>query len=264
MIRHVLALRLDLNPSRSPRALLLESAQAGARGVVLDAGGELSPDRLSESGRRQLRHLLKTTELSLVALGLPTRRSFDTLEQLDDRLRRIDRAFALAFDLGSPLALIRAGKVPEESDLDRRAIFADTLRELGRRAEHRGVVLALETGDESATDLRKFLDSLDQPHLAASVDPSAFLRQGIDPASAVRALGPRVTHAYLTDSAGPARPVRNQLGGSGGHASGVLDWEEYLGALEEVEYRGPLTVWPDPTDDPIARFQEIVRRSTRF
>src|SRR5271157_6090701 len=74
MIRHALGLRLD--SSRPVRDQIHEAARMGACGVVLEAIGDLSPPRLSETGRRELRHLLRTMELSLVALSLPTRRSF--------------------------------------------------------------------------------------------------------------------------------------------------------------------------------------------
>ena len=264
MIRHSLALRLELDATRSLRVLLRQAAQAGARGLVLDAGGDLAPDRLSESGRREMRHLLRTAEQNLVALCLPTRRAFDTLDQLDDRLARADRAFALAFELGAPLALIRAGVVPPESEPDRREIFTNSLRELARRAEHRGVVLAIETGNEPAANLRAFLDALKVETLAASLDPASFLRIGIDPVVAARELGPWVAHAYLADSAGTTRTARVVHPGGRGFSPGVLDWEEYLGALEEIQYRGVLTVWPDPTEDPSARFREVVKLLARF
>ena len=65
MIRHPLGLRLD--SSRPIRDQIHEAARMGARGLVLEAIGDLSPMRLGETGRRELRHLLRTMELSLVA-----------------------------------------------------------------------------------------------------------------------------------------------------------------------------------------------------
>ena len=120
MIRHALGLRLD--SSRPVRDQIHEAARWRARGVVLEAIGDLSPPRLSESGRRELRHLLRTMELSLVAPSLPTRRSFDTIDQLDDRIRRADTAFALAYELGTKLVLARVGQVPPEEDQARRKL----------------------------------------------------------------------------------------------------------------------------------------------
>jgi sugar phosphate isomerase/epimerase len=244
MIRHPLAVRLD---AATPlRDTLRQSATLGAKGVVVEAAGELHPDRLGDSGRREVRHLLRSVELDLVALALPTRSGFDHLDDLDLRLRRAERAFEMAYELGTRLVLIRAGAVPPETDAERRTIFSDALGELARRADHRGVRLALEAGAEPGTVLSAFLESKGTPALAASIDPGALLSAGIDPVASTRELGPWVAHAYATDAV--SRPRSSILANPRGHgfAPGVLDWEEYLGALEEIGYRGFLTAWPEP------------------
>jgi sugar phosphate isomerase/epimerase len=257
MIRHPLGLRLDSN--RPVREQIHEAARMGARGVVLDAIGDLSPPRLSETGRRELRHLLRTVELSLVALSLPTRRSFDTTDQLDDRIRRADLAFALAYELGTNLVLARVGQVPPDDDPQRREAFTLALSSLGQRADHRGVRLAIETGSDPGRRLKAFLDSQGLVGLAASIDPSSLLRAGIDPVAASRELSTWVAHAYAGDAAGTGSgAVPNPRGF--GFPAGALDWEEYLGALEEIGYRGFLTVWPDPARDPRGQFTAIVER----
>jgi sugar phosphate isomerase/epimerase len=262
MIRSPLGLRLD--PSRPIRDQIREAARLGAKGVVMDAVGDLSPDRLSETGRRELRHLLRSVELVPIALHLPTRRPFDTLDQLDDRLRRADRAFAMAFELGAPLVLARVGALPPEADAPRRETWTGALRELGRRADHRGVRLAVETGTESGEALGAALGSLGPAGLAASLDPAALLQNGHDPVAATRALGEWVAHAYINDPSA-TRPAALATGPRGpGFPPGALDWEEYLGALEEVGYRGFLTVWPDPARDPAAQFTAAAERLKRF
>jgi sugar phosphate isomerase/epimerase len=230
---------------------------------VVDATGDLAPQRLSETGRRELRHLLRSVELALVALNLPTRRPFDTPDQLDDRLRRAEGAFALAYELGTALVLARVGGIPPESDPSSRETFVGALRELGRRADRRGVRLAVETGPDMGEPLRALLDGLDSNGLAASADPSALLQNGHDPGQAVRALGPWVAHAYANE-ASPASSALSTFARRTGLPPGALDWEEYLGSLEEVNYRGYLTVWPDPARDPSAQFQAIVERLKRF
>ena len=179
MIRHPLGLRID--PARPVRDQIYEAARMGARGVVLDAIGDLAPQRLGETGRRELRHLLRTVELSLVALSLPTRRPFDTTDQLDERIRRADGAFALAYELGTNLVLARVGAVPPEEDGERLGTFTSAMASLGQRADHRGVRLAVETGTEPGQKLKAFLDSLDIVGLAASIDPSAPAPRGDRP-----------------------------------------------------------------------------------
>jgi L-ribulose-5-phosphate 3-epimerase len=262
MIRSPLGLRL--NPSQPVRGQLREAARLGAKGVVADATGELAPDRLSDTGRREIRHLLRSIELALIALHLPTRRPFDTDEQLDDRLRRAERAFTLAYELGSQLVLARVGTVPPETDAPRREVFVRAISELGRRADHCGVRLAIETGTEQGDVLRAVLDALESPGLAASLDPSALLRAGLDPAATVRALGPWVAHAYAHTPPTTGQPSSAFAARIPGLPHGALDWEEYLGALEEINYRGFLTVWPDPDLDTTMQFKSLIEILSRF
>jgi sugar phosphate isomerase/epimerase len=240
------------------REQIRQAAQLGAKGVVLDAIGELAPHRLSSTGRRELRHLLRTVELSLVAISLPTRRSFDTTDQLEERLRRADAAFAMAYELGTNLVLLRAGAVPAEEDKERSEIVKLAITSLGQRADHRGVRLALETGSEPGSRLRGFLDSLSLASLAASIDSSSLLRGGIDPLASVLELNTWVAHAYASDAAGsPSSPFQPRGTGT---ALGALDWAAYLGALEEIGYNGFVTVWPDATRDTTSQWNAIVSR----
>jgi len=257
MIRHPLGLRLD--PNRPVRDQIHEAARLGARGVVLDAIGDLAPHRLGETGRRDLRHVLRTVELSLVGISLPTRRPFDTTDQFDDRIRRADAAFGMAFELGTSLVLARAGPLPPEDDAPRREAFTNALRELGRRAEHRGVRLALETGSEPGETLNSYLDALGSPGLAVSIDPANSLQSNIDPVACVRELAAWVVHAYASDATGSAGVTGPNPRGFG-FPAGALDWEEYLGALEEIGYRGFLTIWPAPGRPAAPQFTAVCDR----
>lgn len=259
MLPTPLGLRLD--PSRPIREQIREAARLGAKGVVIDAVGDIAPARLSETGRRELRHLLRSVELNLIALNLPTRRAFDTTDQLDDRLNRAEAAFTLAYELGTNLVLARVGGLPAETEPLARETFVGAVRELGRRADHRGIRLAVETGPDAGPPLRALLENLASPGLAASLDPAALLQSGHDPIAVTRALGPWVAHAYATD---PASASVVGAARRGGLPTGALDWLEYLGALEEVNYRGYLTVWPDPTREPGPQFTATADRLKRL
>jgi sugar phosphate isomerase/epimerase len=261
MIRSPLGLRLD--PDRSVKEQFRDAARLGAKGVVADATGELAPDRLSETGRREVRHLLRTVQIELIALNLPTRRPFDSLEQLEDRLARADRAFSLAYDLGSRLVVARVGAIPPESEAARREVFSHALRELGRRADHRGTRFAIEAGNEPGEEVVGILNGLGTAGLAASLDPATLLGHGHDLGSTVRALGPWLAHAYATAPGRAGQGTRLSLPGSG-LPPGALDWEEYLGALEEVHYRGFLTVWPASAADASAEFTAVSELLSRF
>lgn len=260
MIRSPIGLRIPLDPSRSPRDQIREAATLGARGVVLDAAGDLSPDRLGDTGRRDLAHVLRSTQLALIALNLPTRRGFDSYDDLEARLARADRAFALAYELGSRLVLVMAGQVPPDEDA-RRAPFLHALSELGKRADHRGIRLAVEAAGDPGPPLALALKAIGSPGLGASFDPASSLRAGNDPADVVLSLKEHLLHAYAGDATGGS-VVAHPHGY--GFAPGVLDWESFLGSLEEVDYRGYLTIWPDPAREVSREFAAIKGRLDRF
>jgi sugar phosphate isomerase/epimerase len=257
MIRLPLALRVD--PTGSVRDQIYEAARLGARGVVLDASGELAPHRLSATGRRDLRHVLGTVELTLAALSLPLRRPLDTTDQLDERVRRAEAVFLMAYELGTKVVLARTGAIPSADDeAGRFLVFKNALFELGTRAERHGTRLALESGFEPGEKLKLFLDSIALPGLAASIDPANGLQSGIDPVKCVRELASLVVHAYATDVSTAARAAPNPRGF--GYPPGALDWEEYLGAFEEIGYRGYLTIWPAPGSSVATQFASVVTR----
>ena len=95
--------------------------------------------------------------------------------------------------------------------------------------------------------------------LGARIDPASLLQTGIDPPRTVRELASWVAHAYAKDATGAAGGAAANPRGFG-FPPGALDWEEYLGALEEVGYHGFLTVWPPPGRPAATEFTAISRR----
>ena len=71
------------------RRALQEASRLGVSGVQIDAVGDLAPDRLSDTGRREFRTLLKSYNLELSALNCPLRRGLDVAENLQPRIEHI-------------------------------------------------------------------------------------------------------------------------------------------------------------------------------
>ena len=92
---HSLRLGIHLESLGLPlRRGLQEAARLGVAGVQLDAAGDLSPHALSQTGRRELRHLLRSHNLELTALGCPLRHGLDAPENQDARQKAL-AAFCL-------------------------------------------------------------------------------------------------------------------------------------------------------------------------
>ena len=83
------------------------------------------------------------------------------------------------------------------------------------------------------------------PALAASIDPGRGASRPASTRSPRRARSAAwIVHAYANDAVHSSGSAAANPRGFG-FPPGGLDWEEYLGALEEIGYRGFLTIWPD-------------------
>src|SRR4051794_18768421 len=96
------------------RRALQEIERLGVSGVQIDAVGELSPNALTQTGRRELRHLLRAHGLELTALGCPLRRGLDVAENQEARIDHIKKVLSLCYELGARIAIVQAGHVTEE------------------------------------------------------------------------------------------------------------------------------------------------------
>jgi L-ribulose-5-phosphate 3-epimerase len=231
------------------RRALTEAARLGVSGIQIDAAGDLSPNNLSQTGRREFRNLLRTHNLELTALGCPLRRGLDAAEEQEGRLAHVQKVLTLAYDLGPRIVIVQAGQVPEDADSARARLLTESLRVLGVYGDRVGVTLALETGLESGQALADFLKRFDSGSLGVNLDPANLLLHGFDPYDSTRALRRRIVHVHAKDGrrASASRAAQEVPLGHGD-----IDWMQFLAVLEEVEYRGYLVIERETGDNRVA------------
>jgi sugar phosphate isomerase/epimerase len=231
------------------RRALSEAVRMGVPGVQVDAAGDLSPGKLSETGRREFRHLLRAHNLELTALGCPLRRGLDTAQDQQPRLEHVQKVLTLSYDLGPRAVVVQAGPVPEDAGSDRGRTLDESLWALARHGDRVGASLALETGLESGAVLAAYLRRFDTGALGANLNPANLLLHGLDPPEGTRALHGLIRHVHAKDArrASASRAAQEVPLGQGD-----IDWMEFLGVLEEVEYRGWLTVERESGDNRVA------------
>jgi sugar phosphate isomerase/epimerase len=221
------------------RRALAEAGRLGVSGVQVDAVGDLAPNVLSETGRREFRHLLRAHNLELTALGCPLRRGLDAVENQQPRIEHAQKVLTLSFDLGPRVVIVQAGAVADDAANPRMPVLRESLQALAGHGDRVGAILALETGLEDGAVLAAFLDRFDTGALGVNLDPANLLMHGFDPYAGVQAFGRRIVHTHAKD-ARQASASRAAQEVPLGH--GDIDWLKYLGTLEEVEYRGWLTI----------------------
>jgi sugar phosphate isomerase/epimerase len=255
-----LGIRLE-SLSLPPRLAIQQAQRLGVAGVQVDAAGDLAPNALSQTGRREFLHLLRSHNLELTALGCPLRRGLDTTQDQQPRIEHVRKVMSLSFDLGARIAIVQAGKIPEDAADPRLPVLRQSLEALGQHGDRTGTQLALETGLESGAALSQFLNRFDTGGLGVNLDPANLLMHGFDVLAGVRDLRGRIVHAHAKDAraASASRAAQEVPVGRGD-----IEWMEFLSVLEEVEYRGWLVVEQETGENRIADVASSIRFLRRF
>ena len=245
-----LKISVRLESLRLPlRAAMAEAQRFGVEGARFDARGDLAPDRLSQTGRRELLHLLRGHNLSVAALGCPLRHGLDVEQDQQPRLEQVQKVMALSYELGARVVLLEAGPVPADDSLASARRLTEALTVLGQHGDRIGTVLALATGLNDGATLRKYLDRFDTAGLAVALDPANWLMNGFDPYESGQALHGKVALAVARDA---RTALANRQGQEVALGHGDLDWLKWLALLEEIEYRGWITVEREGGDQTAA------------
>ena len=243
-----------------PREAIRTAARMGVAGVQLDAVDEFSPEQLSQTGRRDLQHLLRASGLALTALAAPEVGLADP-GRIEGAMAELGQLFELARYLGPGIVTTTTGRIPDSPDVPLWAEMQAGLAEVGRLADHFGGVLALGAGTDRADSMRAFIEAHQSHWLGVNLQPAAFLAAGQDPVEATRLLGARAVHAQLRDAsrAGPLSHAQEAPLGEG-----QIDWPGWLAVLEEVDYRGYLVVETALAHDPVGHLGAAIAFLGRF
>ncbi len=198
--------------------------------------------------------------------------------------------FAKAF--GTDIVTTHIGQVPEDKTCDKYKYMQEACFELAEFADSMGSHFAIETGPEPAARLGDFLDTLNSTGVAVNFDPANLVMCSADNdlAAAVHRLQKYIVHTHAKDGmmlkqVDPAKLYAGDITDfikEGGEATaekstgnpvldsiiaatvkgapfielplgyGNVNWNGYLRALQDIGYKGFLTIERECGADPAA------------
>ncbi|MFO7936655.1 MAG: sugar phosphate isomerase/epimerase family protein [Kiritimatiellia bacterium] len=172
------------------------------------------------------------------------------------------KAAKITKELGSDYILCHVGFLDHTDEAYARK-FYDRVRYLGDAAADAGVALLMETGQESAEDLQRFIETLNHDSVFINFDPANMILYNKDePLSAIRRLAPWVKHVHIKDG------VRTETPGEWGEevvwGEGQVNSFAFLKTLEECGFEGCVAVERENGDQRVADIAAAVRRLMAF
>ncbi|MBQ8340673.1 MAG: sugar phosphate isomerase/epimerase [Clostridia bacterium] len=259
-----------LESFRTDTLTALDQAVAlGADGIQMYATeGEHAPENMSATARRELLKQVKDRGLRFSALCGDLGKGFGNPELNPQLIEKSKRILDLAKDLETNVVTTHIGVVPEDPAHPRYGIMQEACGELSRYADSIDAHFAIETGPETSATLKKFLDGLHSTGVAVNLDPANLVMvTGDDPAKAVYNLKDYIVHTHAKDGVMLQRtnpeyiyrvtPLPGDLEGIRFFrevplGTGSVDFAAYLKALEDIGYRGFLTIEREAGQNPSA------------
>lgn len=233
-----------------PTEEALDQAVAiGVNGIqVYTTNGERAPENMSAEKRREFLNSVKSRGLVISALCGDLGKGFTNPELNPELIDKSKRILDLAMDLDTKIVTTHIGKVPEDTTCDVYRIMQEACHELAAYADNLGAHFAIETGPEPADRLCAFLDTLGSTGVAVNYDPANLTMCVADDAvKGVYTLQKYIVHTHAKDGLRGTQPPYHEVP----LGKGNVDWPNYLKALEEIGYRGFLTIERECGDTPV-------------
>ncbi len=250
------------------------AAKMGAQGLQMYATrGEHAPENMNAAARRELLDLVKSHGLKFSALCGDFGHGFGDAARNEELIERSKRVMELAKDLETNIVTTHIGVVPADPSHPRYGIMQEACGILSEFADAMQAHFAIETGPETASVLKPFLDSLHSRGVAVNLDPANLVMvTGDDPVQAVYTLRDYIVHTHAKDGRKlldrDPEIIYNiieaeiQEGAAFEElplGEGDVPFPAYLAALEDIGYNGYLTIEREVGENPQADIQTAVQ-----
>lgn len=251
-----------------------KAAQLNVKGIqVYSTRGEMAPENLTPEKRKEFLKLVKDNGLVISALCGDLGCGFYRVERNPELIEKSKRILELAKDLETDIVTTHIGVVPSSQDHPRYAVMQEACAKLANYADSLDAHFAVETGPETSAVLKEFLDSLGSKGVGVNLDPANLVMvTGDDPAGAVYNLRDYIVHTHAKDGVNLYYKDPEMIYGIKENdalvtgpsfeevplGKGSVPWDKYLAALEDIGYKGFLTIEREVGDNPEADIKTAV------
>ena len=159
----------------------------------------------------------------------------------DERLQISFRISDLARELGIDKIAAHIGFIPEGPNDSNYLPMVEAVRKLADHCAANGQDFCLETGQEAALVLLRFIKDVDRHNLKVNFDPGNMVLYGSgDPIEALDMVKDYVVSVHAKDGKWPQN--EGELGTEYPLGEGDVGMDRFIATLKEIGYEGPITI----------------------
>jgi sugar phosphate isomerase/epimerase len=209
-------------------------------------------------------------EVTVLFCGFPGS-SYETIEAVEQtvglapattREARVTETFEMADfarDLGCDAIGMHLGVIPSDAANPLYESLVDATRRVCDHCAGAAQRFHLETGQETAEELLRFVDAVGRDNLAVNFDPANMILYGTgEPLPALETLGPLVKSVHCKDAKRDREP-RQKWYEDCPLGEGDVGIEAFVATLLRIGYSGPLTIEREYSPDQEGDLAQAVR-----
>lgn len=178
-----------------------------------------------------------------------------------ERLQEMKEISDFARLLGCDVIALHLGFVPHDTTIALYQEVINVTRELCDHATKNDQHVHLETGQETAESLLRFIGDTARDNLFINFDPANMILYGTgQPIEALEQVGKYVRSVHCKDASWSDQPGKT-WGREMPLGQGQVDIEAYLKTLKSIGYLGPLTIEREIPQEPERQKAEILHAS---
>ena len=160
----------------------------------------------------------------------------------EERFVKTCRMRDLTARLGVGMFTVHVGFIPEDRADAKYAVMLERVGRVADALRERNITLTMETGQESAETLARFLGDLRRENVRINFDPGNMILYGVgEPVEALSLLRTRVGHVHVKDALWAKRPGV-EWGMEVMPGDGDADIPQVISKLRASGYGGPLVI----------------------
>jgi len=246
-----MAIGIMLGVGEDPRESLRKAKEIGVDNVQMG----VPPDKYLEGeGLEELRSALKEFGIKVTTVfcgfegesyaDIPTVRKtvgFVPRERRAERIRKAMKISDFAKEIGCDRIAAHVGFIPEDPSDPLYGEVVEAVREVAEYCKGNGQIFCLETGQETAQTLLRFIKDVGMDNIRVNFDPANMILYGVgDPIEALELLKDYVVGVHCKDGKWPTE--KDKLGHEVPLGEGDVGIERFIEKLKEIGYTGPLTI----------------------
>jgi sugar phosphate isomerase/epimerase len=245
------------------KSAIKKASEIGLSGLQLsNLRNEINVENITQKQAKEIIKIFKDHNLVISAVcGDIGGFAVDDDKVAKDRVQRTKKIMDITRMLGVNIVQTHIGFISEDFNDKKVVMIRKCLEEIGKYGEKVKVFFATETGPESPSTMKRFLDTIKIPTIKVNFDPANLVMNGFNHIEGVYELKDYIIHSHAKDG----RKIPDEKGRKEQPlGKGDVNFPKYIKAMDDIGFNGFYVIEREVGENPVKDIEEAKKFLDQF